>query len=218
MTSNLAGFAFPLWIGYISSSEDRINPLMTRFPLLPAILCALAILAAGCLTVESKEYRIRLNPDLSGEATILFVNILSESEDTLDISADDFQQLIEFYVEGTQLEKDNPGYRNVRKRLFEEDGMLMGEIVFSFDSISAVRLFRYDHSGPLMYFAGSPLSAEQLVETNGTRGPDWMPVVFWNREATELYVKTKIVSEVPYQHRLLKHFQDWQSARSPGKQ
>jgi hypothetical protein len=191
---------------------------MTRFTLLAGCLCAFAISISGCLTVESKEYRIRLNPDLSGEATILFVNILSESEDTVDITADDFQQLTEFYLEGTQLEKENPGFRNARKRIFEQNGVLMGEITFAFDSLTAVRLFRYDRSSPLMYFVGSPLSAEQLVETNGTRGPDWMPVVFWSRESTELYVKTRIVSEVSSQRSLLKRFQDWQAGRVPGKQ
>lgn len=178
----------------------------------------LAIVLTGCLTVESKEYRIRINPDLSGEATIRFVNILSESEDTLDITADDFQQLSQFYLEGTQLEKENPGFKNVRKRLYEQNGVLMGEVSFSFDSISAVRIFRFDRSSPFMYFVGSPLSAEQLVETNGIRGPDWMPVVFWNHEDTEFYVKTKVVSEVPYHRSLLKRFQEWQAAQVPGKQ
>jgi hypothetical protein len=190
---------------------------MTRSSPLIGLLTTFTLVLSGCLTVESKEYRIRLNPDLSGEATILFSNILSESEDTVDIADDDFRQLTEFYLEGTQVEKENPGYHNVRKRLFERDGKLMGEISFTFDSIAAVRLFRFDRSSPLMYFVGSPLSAEQLVETNGTRGPDWMPVVFWPRETAELYVRTKLVSEVPYQRSLLKNFQAWQSARPSGK-
>lgn len=189
-----------------------IRPL----PLIAVVACAAFL--AGCLTVESKEYHIKLRSDFSGEATIRFVNILSESEDTLDITSDDFKQLTEFYLEGTQLEKDNPGFKNVRKRLYEQNGVLMGEVSFSFDSIAAVRIFRYDRSSPFMYFVGSPLSAEQLVETNGTRGPDWMPVVFWNRENTEFYVKTKVVSEVSYQRSLVKRFQEWQAAQVPGKQ
>lgn len=189
-----------------------------RFPLLIGVAGLLALFAAGCLTVAGKEYRITLRPDLSGEATITFVSILSESEDTLDITADDFQQLKEFYLEGSQFEKENPGFKNVRKRLYAQNGVLMGEVSFEFDSLSAVRLFRFDRSSPLMYFVGSPLSAEQLVETNGTRGPDWMPVVFWNRETSELYVKTKVVSEVPYQRSLLARFLEWQATQVPGKQ
>lgn len=193
------------------------------FPMMhpPSSIAACVLLApvlAGCLTVESKEYRISVRPDLSGEATITFVNILSESDDTTDISADDFLQLIQFYYEGAQIEEENPGFRNVRKRLFERDGMLWGEVSFSFDSIAAVRLFRYDGSSPFMYFVGSPLSAEQLLETNGTRGPDWMPVVFWQRDTTELYVKTKLVSEVHHQRSLLSHYRKWRAAGGPERQ
>ncbi len=189
---------------------------MTRSLLLTGTLCL--ALCSGCLTVENKEYRIKVRSDLSGEATIRFVNIVSEADDTLDISADDFKQLIDMYLNGNQLEKENPGFKNVKKRLYEQDGVLVGEISFSFDSISAVRLFRFDKNSPLMYFTGSPLSAEQLVETNGTRGPDWMPVVFWDRDASELYVKTRVVSEVPYRHSLLTRYQDWQAAKNTGKQ
>lgn len=188
---------------------------MKSSPPLIALLCALG--AAGCLTVESKEYRITLRPDLTGEATITFVNILSESEDTSDVSADDFTQLIQFYYEGAQFEEDNPGFRNVRKRLYERDGKLMGEVAFSFDSIAAVRLFRYDADSPFMYFAGSPLSAEELVETNGTRGPDWLPVVFWPRGTTTFFVKTKVASEVQYRRSLLNRYREWQAAGGPEK-
>lgn len=187
-------------------------------PLLTALLiAACALSAAGCLTVEQKIYRVTLRPDHSGEAVITFVNIRSESDDTVDVTDEDFRQLIEFYLEGDQIERDNPGFRNVRKRLYEEDGVLKGDLTFEFDSLSAVRLFRYDRNSPLMYFAGSPLSSEQLVETNGTRGPDWMPVVFWDRGETELYIRTRVVSEVSYHRALLDRFRAWRSARPQGK-
>ncbi len=184
---------------------------MIRSTIPNLILFFLLLLHAGCLTIENKEYRIKLRNDHSGEATIRFVNIHSESEDSTDISADDFRQLIEFYLEGNQFEADNPGIQNVRKRLFDNNGVLTGEVTFSFDSLAAVRLFRYDRSSPYMYLAGNPLSREQLVETNGTRGPEWMPVVFWPEDATELYIKTRVVSEVSFRKSLLKNFQDWQA-------
>jgi len=50
-----------------------------------------------CLTVENKEYYITLTTDHSWQATIKFLNIVSETDDAIDISDDDFQQLIEFY-------------------------------------------------------------------------------------------------------------------------
>ena len=49
----------------------------------PFTLLLTAILLSGCLTVETKEYRITLKSDHSGEAVIKFVNILSEADDTL---------------------------------------------------------------------------------------------------------------------------------------
>jgi hypothetical protein len=173
------------------------------------IIAAPILLASGCLTVEFKEYRIRLKSDHAGEATIRFVNIMSEADDTVDISEDDFNQLIEFYVEGEQPEKDNPGYRNVKKRLFEENGVLCGEIAFSFDSLSTVRLFQYDDESPYMYAIAGPLSSEHYVESNGVTVQPWMPVVFWSRESSEFYIKTKVVSEVSFQRNLVKHFRAW---------
>ena len=144
-------------------------------PLLPLISI---VLFAGCLTVENKEYHIKLKTDTSGEATIRFINILSESDDTTDASKEDFQQLIDTYLSGCKIEKDNPGYHNVKKKLYEEKGVLVGEVSFSFDSLSTVRFFRFDKESPFMYYASNPLSSETLVETNGVQGEQWMPIVF----------------------------------------
>jgi hypothetical protein len=188
---------------------------MRLLPLLCVPLAAIAL--SGCLTVETKEYRVTLKTDHSGEAVIKFINLLSEADDTLDISSDDFQQLTEFYFQGTQLEKENPGFGNVRKRLYEENGVLVGEVAFSFDSLQVIRMFKYDGESPFMYFVGSPLSAEQLVESNGEFGREWMPVVFWPGETREFYIKTRVVSEVAYQRSLLPHFKEWQAAQARQK-
>ena len=175
------------------------------------LLMFLVSLLTGCLTVETKEYHIRLTNDHSGEATIKFINILSESDDTTDITKDDFQQLIDTYVGGNKLEKDNPGFHNVKKKLNEEKGVLVGEISFSFDSLSAVRMFKFDKDSPYMYYASNPLSSETLVETNGIQGEQWMPMVFWKRDAHEFYVKTHVSSEARFHKSLLNQFRDWQA-------
>jgi hypothetical protein len=176
------------------------------------ILSSVALLN-GCLTVESKEYYIKLKNGQSGEATIRFINILSESDDTTDITSDDFQTLIETYVSGNKLERDNPGFRNVKKRLYEEKGVLCGEVTFTFDSLSTVRLFKFDKDSPYMYYASNPLSSETLIETNGILGEQWMPVVFWKRDTKEFYVKTKVSSEARFRTSLLKQFREWQAAQ-----
>ncbi len=181
------------------------------------LVLSTAALFSGCLTVETKEYLIKLKNGQSGEATIRFINILSESDDTTDITQEDFQTLIETYVRGNKLERDNPGFRNVKKRLYEEKGVLCGEITFTFDTLSAVRLFKFDKDSPYMYYASNPLSSETLVETNGILGELWMPVVFWKKDAREFYVKTKVTSEARFRMSLLKQFHEWQAAQSKKK-
>ncbi len=192
---------------------------MTRMNRLLGFFFALSSVALlnGCLTVESKEYHIKLKNGQSGEATIRFINILSESDDTTDITKEDFQTLIETYISGNKLERDNPGFRNVKKRLYEEKGVLCGEITFTFETLSTVRLFKFDQESPYMYYASNPLSSETLVETNGILGEQWMPVVFWKKDAREFYVKTKVSSEARFRTSLLKQFREWQAAQSKKK-
>lgn len=181
-------------------------------------LGALLVLTfSGCLTVEFKEYHIKLKNGQSGEATIRFINILSESDDTTDITKEDFQTLIDTYVNGNKFERDNPGFRNVKKRLYEDKGVLYGEISFSFDSLSTVRLFKFDKDSPYMYYASNPLSSEALVETNGIVGEQWMPVVFWKKDAREFYVKTRVISDARFRTSLLKQYRDWLAAQTKKK-
>jgi len=189
-----------------------MHRFITPFLIFLATLCL-----SACLTVESKEYRIILKTDNSGEATIKFINILSEADDTVDISSDDFQQLIELYLQGDQLEKENPGFHNVKKRLFEEGGVLCGEITFTFDSLGSVRIFKYDSDSPYMYGVGNPLSSEQYVESNGMLAREWMSIVLWPKDAKELYIKTKVVSEVSFQQELLKNYKAWLAQHQPGQ-
>lgn len=176
-----------------------------------------AVLVSGCLTVEYKEYHIKLKNGTSGEATIKFVNILSESDDTTNITKEDFQQLLDLYIKGNKFEKDNPGIRNVKKKLYEENGVLVGEISFVFDSLAVVRFFKFDKDSPYMYYASNPLSSEMLIETNGIQPEAWMPVVLWKKDAREFFVKTRVSSEARFRTSLLKQFREWQAAQSNKK-
>jgi len=180
----------------------------------------LAFFITGCLTVEKREVRIRLSDDHSGEATILFLNIESESDDTTNSSQQDFTELVKSYLTGDQLERDNPRFRNVHKRLFEKDGMLVGEVRLSFDSLSTLRLYKYDRNSPYMMFLGAPSSNEILEETNGVHGGDLMPVIFWPSDARDFYIRTKAHPGEHKRHSLLKYFHTWEQTgvlpESPG--
>jgi hypothetical protein len=187
-----------------------------RITLTLAACVLLASVLPGCLTVETKEVRIKLSDEYSGEAAILFVNIQSETDDSTNASGQDFTELVQSYLQGKQFEHDNAGFRNVRKRLFEQEQKLVGEVQLSFDSLAAVRLFKYDGTSPYMMFLGTPSSNELLVETNGTFGGDRMPVIFWPSETREFYVKTRTPVSEGVRRSLLDVFHRWeQTGRLP---
>ena len=195
---------------YYDHQPRRQTNLMTRPLFLALTLVTTLSLLSGCLIVETKEYHITMKSGGTGEARIVFNDIQSETDDTIDVSKADFDQLIDLYMHGSQLERDNPGYRNVVKHLYEKNGKLCGDISFSFDSLAVMRLFQYESDGPFMYFVGSPLSSEVMMETNGTYGRDWMPIVFWPSGTKELYIKTRVVSQGSYHRPLLALFKSWE--------
>jgi hypothetical protein len=177
------------------------------------LLCGSSILLSGCLTVGEKEYRIHLSNANSGTAVIRFIDIGSETEDTTDASFEDFHHLIESYLEGDHFETENPGFRNATKSLYEENGVLSGQIRFEFDSLDVVRLYRFDDESPYMYYVGSELLSEELVETNGQYGGARMPVIFWPKETKDFMIRTRISTETPYRKSLVPHFREWQGQK-----
>ena len=179
-------------------------------------------------TVRKEDFHIEFGgPKHKFKAELVTVKPADQVEDEkveiIGKDIKDFEEgasvpiFIKIDVAGEKLEKDNPSYRNVKKKLYEERGVLVGEISFTFDSLSTIRFFKFDNDSPYMYYASNPLSSETLVETNGIQGEKWMPMVFWKKDAREFYVKTKIATESHYRRGLLKRFRDWQAAQSKKK-
>ena len=164
------------------------------------MLALIAVLAStavsGCLMVANKEYLFRVRPDGSGQGRITFENISSvqENEAEQDQAIKDYTQLLNEYLKGRKFEGENPAYQNVKKRLYEQDGKLYGEVTFDFLTYEDVGLFRLNGAGPWMYHTGAlnGASIEQLDTSNGTYGGAHMPVVFWNEATTEFRVYTKV--------------------------
>jgi hypothetical protein len=151
---------------------------------------ALTLTLASCLHVEKKKYTFELTGENSGKLTIKYINIFSNKEsDTLDISDKDYESLINDYLEGNKLEEDYPGARNFKKRIFEEDGVLCGEVTMEFESLDVVKLFKYDKTSPLMYYYKTA-NDEKFLETNG-KTTNTMPVVFWDKNSKKLELTTK---------------------------
>jgi hypothetical protein len=175
-----------------------------------SIVALFGLVVSGCLTTEYKEYTIKLNDDGSGEAAIKFINIVSQMDDSTDISKDDFNQLISDYIEGDALQNDFPDAKIISKKLFAENGYLCGEVNLTFDSLSSVNLFQFDKQSPYMSYVNS--YSETYVESNGLYDENVMPVVFWNKNIKKLYLKTQIteVDEDTGFVSLIENYRNWE--------
>lgn len=105
-------------------------------------LFVLAASFAGCLTMESKEYSFKLTDGKKGSGKIKYINIM-HTMDSASTPEAEYEDLVTNYLNGKKPEDEMLGVRNVKKRLFEEDNQLCGEITFDFDDISTVKFYRY---------------------------------------------------------------------------
>jgi hypothetical protein len=156
-------------------------------------LISIALFLNSCLTCEKKEYTFQFTGKDTGVLTIKFINIMSTMDDTIDNTEEDFATLMTDYYEGTELENDFPDATLVDKRLFEEDGVLCGEVKFEFSGFAMAHLYQHHETGPLMYCLGCySIDSEYYNDSNGEFGGDIMPVVFWNPDLTTLELKTDV--------------------------
>lgn len=172
---------------------DSLQRIM-RTKRLPVLLfIVLGFIVSGCLTCEKKEYIFELSGPESGKLTIRFINIFSNSLDSAGEVQTDYDELINMWFAGEKIERDYPMARKFRKRLYEANGQLCGEISMEFSTLKSVRLYRYDLGSPYMINTTTmPDDGEVFQSSNGEFGGDFMPVVFWRPENKTLRLVTTI--------------------------
>jgi hypothetical protein len=186
---------------------------MKKSILLIAAMVAVVFFISGCLTCEKKEYTFKIKDDKSGELTIKYINIMSTMDDTLDVSEEDFMTLINDYLMGATAENDYPDARVKDKRLFEESGVLCGELVLEFDDFTAAKLYRYKGEGPYMYCLNCALDSETLEDSNGEYGSENMPVVFWEPNLKTLRLTSIVTVPDETTSSLLTKYQEWKETQ-----
>ncbi len=159
---------------------------------IPIVLIFLAVCFSSCLTIEKKEYTFEVNDDGSGSLRIKFINILSMKDDTANVAKSDFLELVTNYIEGKQMEQDYADATVRSKRLFEEGGVLCGEVILDFKTLRSVGIYLYDANSPYMFNINSFIDSEAFVSSNGQYGGDIMPVVFWPKTLSRLKLSTSI--------------------------
>ena len=164
----------------------------------------------GCLTYESKEYFYRLDSGNSGHGIIKYINLMTNSlYDSTGTADTDFQELMDSYYTGDKIEEELAGAKNVKKRLYEEDNRLCGEVSFDFDDITKMKFYKYDDTDILSNSVGTKLwcyylssgsmmgmtgNNEVYFSSNGKYGGENMPVIFWKGNQKEFGFKTTVTS------------------------
>ena len=169
----------------------------------------------GCLSTEYKEYIFEINSDDSGEGEIIFYNLVSVEDDEKDDSFKDFGELVSDYIEGANFEDDNPNYQVINKKLFEKDSILVGRVEFTFTNYRDIGFFKSEECdcSPLMYFMGD--FGETYSESNGSylgEEKDF-PVIIWQSDANEIYIKTVVQEDLTGTHSFLKLYHTWKDGK-----
>jgi hypothetical protein len=159
------------------------------------VLLVFVVYLQGCLTVETKEYSFKIKKDGSGVATIKYINIMTDSKDSAGVPETDYGNLIDSYLKGDKLQEDYPNAKNIKKRLFEEDNQLCGEVKFEFEDIKQFKFYKYKDKGPWCYYVTSAMGmfgGEQYFSSNGTYGGTDLPVIFWDGNEKDFEFKTTV--------------------------
>lgn len=173
------------------------------------IIIFLALSLTGCLNVEKKEYHVKLNDDNSGSMTIKYINIVSTEEEEKDVSMKDFATLITDYFEGEKALENYEGAKNVKKRLFEENGVLCGEVKFDFDTLGTSNIFQYDSKSPYMAALSEKFNGEAYENSNGEYGLGGMTIIFWDNKQRKLNWSTSVMTDMTGAHSLLDEYKNW---------
>jgi len=134
---------------------------------------------------------------------------MSASDDSTDRSKQDFQELMNKYINGDQILKEYPTATNFKKQLYELNGQLYGEVVMDFPNLEAAKLYQYDVNSPLMLCLTTETETEHFVESNGSYGNKNMPVVFWNKDLKELHLTTFITQPDQSTKSLAGAYKEW---------
>jgi len=155
-----------------------------------AVIVMVGVLTVGCLTFESKEYSWKINADGSGNGKIVWRNFYSNGNEEEDASGEDFVSLINDYLEGQSLDDEKDAFKNVKKRLFVEGGVICGEMTFEFGNYTDAGFYRYKNDGPYMFMLA--MSDESYFKSNGDWGGDDFQVIFWPGNTKEITLVTSL--------------------------
>jgi hypothetical protein len=106
----------------------------------------------------------------------------------------DYDDLMNNYLNGKKPEDEMTGVKNVKKRLYEEDNHLCGEITFDFDDITTLKFYNYEGKVWAYGLTNNSIfgGAESYFSSNGSFGGETLPVIFWDGREKKFSFKTVV--------------------------
>ncbi|MBE0663940.1 MAG: hypothetical protein IH597_15895 [Bacteroidales bacterium] len=179
------------------------------FSMLTALF-VISVLLGGCLTVEKKEYVFEFTGENSGILTIRYINIMSVMDEEADVSETDFDELVNSYLYGSELEDEYPMAVVTGKRLYEENEMLCAEVIIEFADLAAAKLHQFDKDSYYMYALCQCLNSESFFSSNGSFGSEEVPVIIWPSKFNKLELTTLVTEPDETTISLLPNYQAWE--------
>jgi hypothetical protein len=180
-----------------------------KLKILLLALAAFTFILSSCLTVEKKTYTYEFTGKGSGKLTVKYYNIMSIVDSAGVTEVEDFDDLVNNYLNGDRVNGSYPDAQNIQKRIFEEDGVLCGELTMDYSNIAAARLFQFDGKSPYTFYVSS-VDGESYIESNGTYGGDICPVVMWPSKLKKLVITTSVSKPTDESYvSLLKEYIKW---------
>jgi hypothetical protein len=118
----------------------------------------------GCLVFHSASYEVKLENNNSGTVEVNIRDIRSDAMNSSELN-EDKNQLFEYYLKGEEFisQLKTEGKNIFDRKLFVSDGVLNGNVKYSFDNISKVEGIVYQEP---YYFLTLGLE-DSVISTNG---------------------------------------------------
>ncbi len=172
----------------------------------------LSLLITGCLVSEKKEYVFRVEADGSGSGSVKYINLVSQNDDGKDVSFKDFAELVTDYIEGDKFLDENPAWTIQDKKLYEKDGVLVGEVSFTFTSWDSAGFLRTKGCAccPTFYYL-EEVNNESYESSNGTNLKELgkIPLVAFDAGTKEFRITTTQLTDLSDTSPLLPHYKNW---------
>jgi hypothetical protein len=108
--------------------------------------------------------------------------------------------------------EENPQYTVTDKKLYEKDGVLIGEFSFTFTSWDSSGFFRTENCDccpTFYYFSGE--NNETYESSNGEflGESGKLPLVLYPAGAKEFSINTTLLTDLTGTHPLIEHYRSW---------